>query len=141
MRWTSVRRIRTVSRPGGDRLGSLVLALRSSSSAIQMGAWPRVITELRQRSGWQAPIRGARPRCSQLVLALGLRGVEDAVVDRSQVQVGELVGEQGGFGLFIGDLGPQDGVAVHRQDDLVQAHVEAFGARARLRPSRRLVGP
>ncbi|MFI9247940.1 hypothetical protein ACIGXF_36465 [Streptomyces sp. NPDC053086] len=42
----------------------------------------------------------------QFVLAFGLRGVEHAVVDGSQVEVGELGGEQRCLGLFIGDLRP-----------------------------------
>jgi hypothetical protein len=64
------------------------------------------------------------------VLALGLGGVPQAVVDGAEVQVGELVAEQGDLGPGVGVLGVQGRGAAEGGVDLVEPGVQACGAGA-----------
>ncbi len=83
--------------------------------ALRLGQLP-----LRQRC-LAAPIR-------ELVPALGRRRVPQAVVGRAEVEVGELVPQQGDLQAVVGDLGAKR--LVHGVVDLVESGVEACGAGA-----------
>lgn len=109
MRWTSARRIRTASRSGGDRAGGV---LGSGCEVVFLGDPDRSVSSGDHGVAAAVGLAGADQRAAaaliggQFVLALGLRGVEHAVVDGSQMEVVELSCEQGRLGLFIGDLRP-----------------------------------
>ena len=73
------------------------------------------------------------------VLAFGLGGVPQAVVDGAEVQAGELVAEQGDLGSLIGVLGVQGRGAAEGCVDVVEPGVQACraGPAATAWPSRR----
>ncbi|HEY5990639.1 MAG TPA: hypothetical protein VIV12_30235, partial [Streptosporangiaceae bacterium] len=64
------------------------------------------------------------------VLAFGLGGVPQAVVDGAEVQVGELIAEQGDLGSLVGSVRVQGRGAVEGCVDVVQSGVQAGRAGA-----------